>query len=502
MSAFKEYDRYDGLGLAELIQNGQISAEEVCEAAIERIERFNPSINAVVTPMFDIGRRALAEGLVEGPFIGVPFLLKDLIAAYKGVPLTFGSRSCRNYVPDYDSELVKRFKASGVITLGKTNTPEFGLLGYTEPELFGPTRNPWNIDHTPGGSSGGSAAAVAAGFVPLASGGDGGGSIRIPASCCGLFGLKPSRGRTPTGPAYGELWQGAAVEHVISRSVRDSAAMLDATCGADSGPPYITAPPERPYLQEIDRDPGSLKIAFSTTSAVGGNVHPEYIAATEETARLLERLGHKVSEATPDLDEMGLAKSFICMYCGEVAASLEELPRILGHDIHRADVETGTWTLGLLGRIIPASDFVRARWKWQEAGRVMGRFHESFDIFLTPTIAQPPVKVGELKLKPAEEKALQVINALKLGRPLKMSGLLDKIALENLARTPFTQWANFTGQPAMSVPLHWTSDGLPCGMQFMAAMGDEATLFRLAAQLEKEKPWFDKRPALAGPKSL
>ena len=494
MRKFKEYDQYDGIGLADLVRSGQVSPDELCEEAITRIEQINPNINAVVTPMFDIGRRTIAEGLPDGPFKGVPFLLKDLISAYKGVPLTSGSRSCRNYVPDYDSELVKRYKSSGVTILGKTNTPEFGLLGYTEPELFGPTRNPWNLEHTPGGSSGGSAAAVAAGFVPIASGGDGGGSLRIPASCCGLFGLKPSRGRTPTGPFFGELWQGAAVEHILSRSVRDSAAMLDVTNGTDSGPPYITAPPVRPYLHEVKRDPGSLRIAYTTKSLVGGDVHPEIVAATEETARLLEALGHDVNESKPEIDEMGLANSFICMYCGEVAASLDELPKIIGKEISRQDIETGTWTLGLLGRTIPASEFVRARWQWHTAGRVMGRFHETYDIFLTPTIAQPPGKIGQLKLKPMEEKALQLINALKLGRPLQMSGLLNKIALENLARTPFTQCANFTGQPAMSVPLHWTSDGLPCGMQFMAAMGDEATLFRLAAQLEKEKPWFDRRP--------
>ena len=226
--------------------------------------------------------------------------MKDLQAAYKGVPLTFGSKSCRNYIPDYDSELVKRFKASGAVVLGKTNTPEFGLLGYTEPDLFGATRNPWNLDHTPGGSSGGSAAAVAAGMVPLASGGDGGGSIRIPSACCGLFGLKPSRGRNPTGPVFGELWQGAVVEHVISRTVRDSAAMLDATQGADSGPPYIIAPPERPYGEEVKRDPGRLRIAFSTRSMVSGAVHPEYVAAAEKTAQLLEKLGHEVSEERPD----------------------------------------------------------------------------------------------------------------------------------------------------------------------------------------------------------
>jgi amidase len=229
---------------------------------------------------------------------------------------------------------------------------------------------------------------------------------------------------------------------------------------------------------------------------VSGAVHPEYVAATEETARLLEKLGHEVSEERPPLDEIGLAKSYLCMYCGEVAALINELPDMLGHKVQPEELEIGTRTLGLLGRVVPASEFVQARWKWHQAGRVMGRFHEAYDIYLTPTIARPPVRVGALKLKAAEEKALRLVNTLRLGRPLKASGLLEKIVMENLARTPFTQLANFTGQPAMSVPLHWTSDGLPCGMQFMAAMGAEDTLFRLAGQLEKAQPWFDKRPII------
>jgi len=245
MTEFKEYDQYDGLGLAELIRTRQISTAEVCEAAVARIERINPKINAVVTPLFESARRTIALGPPAGAFHGVPFLLKDLLAALAGAPLSFGCRALRGFVPDHDSELVRRFKNTGVVILGKTNTPEFGLVAYTEPELFGPTRNPWDPGRTPGGSSGGAAAAVAAGMVPLAGGGDGGGSIRIPAAYCGLFGLKPSRGRTPTGPDFGELWQGAVVEHVISRSVRDSAAMLDATAGADAGAPNVSRPGER-----------------------------------------------------------------------------------------------------------------------------------------------------------------------------------------------------------------------------------------------------------------
>jgi amidase len=496
MDEFKEYDQYDGLGLAGLVQKNEVSARELCEEAIRRIERVNPRLNAVVTPMFEQGRKTAAGKLPAGHFSGVPFLLKDLMAAYAGVPLTFGSRACRNYIPESDSDLVRRFKQAGVVILGKTNTPEFGLVAYTEPELFGPTRNPWNAEHTPGGSSGGTAAAVAAGMVPMASGGDGGGSIRIPSSCCGLFGLKPSRGRTPTGPDYGELWQGAAIEHVITRSVRDSAAMLDATCAPDLGAPYIIAPPSEPYLEEMKRDPGSLKIAFSVRSPLGTAVHPEIVEATRQTASNLEKLGHRLEEEEPEVDGLTLARSYLSMYYGEVAADIGELERVLGRKAGPADVETTTWTLGLLGRATTAVEFVKARREWDKAARAMARFHRRFDLYLTPTIAQPPVKIGELKTSAGEEAALRIVNALRLGRLLKITGITEKIAMQNLSRTPFTQLANFTGQPAMSVPLHWTSDGLPCGMHFIAPFGDEAVLFRLAAQLEKERPWFDRRPPI------
>ena len=494
MGGFKEYDQYDGLGLAELIRKKQVLVSEVCQAAIERIDRLNPQLNAVIFPMGYLSEKSIRNLPSSGPFRGVPFLLKDLLAAYAGVPLTSGCRALRNYIPIHDSELVLRYKQAGTIILGKTNTPEFGLLGYTEPELFGPTRNPWNLNHTPGGSSGGTAAAVASGMVPLASGGDGGGSIRIPASCCGLFGFKPSRGRTPTGPDHGELWQGATVEHVITRSVRDSAAMLDATCARDKGAPYIIAPPERPYLEEIKRDPGTLKIAFSTRSPLGTPVNGEIVEATLKTARLLAKMGHLVEEKAPDIDGLALARSYFSMYYGEVAHNIDQLKTILKRNARPSDVETTTWALGLLGRATSALSFVRAKSMWGEASRAMARFHEGYDLYLNPTLAQPPIKIGALNPKPSERAVLKVINALRLGRLLKLSGVVEKLALENLSRTPFTQLANFTGQPAMSVPLWQTSDGLPCGMHFMAPFGDEATLFRLASQLEKEKPWFDEIP--------
>ncbi|MCK4829071.1 amidase, partial [bacterium] len=434
----------------------------------------------------------IQEPLPEAPFTGVPFLLKDLGEEFAGVPLTKGSKAYKNYVPTQDSEMVIRFKKSGVVILGKTNTPEFGLMGFTEPELHGPTRNPWNTEHTPGGSSGGSAAAVASGMVPMASGNDGGGSIRMPASCCGLFGLKPTRGRNPTGPEVGEIWQGAAVSHVITRSVRDSATMLDATQGPDPGAPYIIPSPERPYLQEIESDPESLKIAFNTTSPIGSQVHPECVKAVEETARLLESLGHKVEEAQPDIDGKAIAKGYLNMYFGEVAADIEELRSMLGRKPKPSDVEALTWTLGLLGRTFSAGEFVKAKRYWDIAARAMGRFHQKYDLYLTPTLAHPPVKIGELQPKPYERIIMKVVNAFGLGYLLKAAGLPDQLAETSLSKMPFTQLANLTGQPAMSVPLHWTSDGLPCGVHFMAPFGDEATLFRLAAQLEKARPWFDK----------
>jgi amidase len=494
MGTFKEYDQYDGLGLAELVKKKEISPAEICEEAISRIEKVNPQLNAVVTPMFDIARKYVADSNPGGPLFGVPFLLKDLLEVYAGVPETRGSKAYRDNISDYDSEMVKRYKKAGLVILGKTNTPEFGLLSITEPELHGPTRNPWNIDHTPGGSSGGSAAAVAGGMVPMASGNDGGGSIRIPASCCGIFGLKVSRGRNPTGPVRGTLWQGAAVEHALTRTVRDSAALLDATNGADIGAPYIIAPPSQPYLQEIRQRPGRLKIAFNTSSPIDKPVHPDCVKAAEHTAGLLEKLGHDVIEAKPEIDGMLLAKSFFTMYFGEIAAQMKELESFLGRRPKPSDVEPLTWMLGLLGRATSAGEFVIMIREWDKAARAMGRFHETYDVYLTPTVACPPAKIGELQPKPAEKILIRAVNATGLGGLLKASGIADKLAIEGLSKTPFTQLANFTGQPAMSVPLYWTSEGLPCGSQFVARFGDEATLFRLAAQLEKEQPWFDRRP--------
>jgi amidase len=494
MSGFAEYDRYDALGLAELVQKGEVTPAELCEEAIERIERVNPQLNAVVRPMYDQGRETASKVGTEKPFAGVPFLIKDLLFDYAGVPTSMGCKSYQNVVPDHDSELVARFKESGVVILGKTNTPEFGLMGVTEPQIFGPCRNPWNTDHTPGGSSGGSASAVAAGVVPFAAGGDGGGSIRIPASCCGLFGLKPSRGRNPSGPDHGIAWQGAVQDHVITRSVRDSAAMLDATSGVDTGAPYEIRPPAGSYLSALAEEPRPLKIAFNTQSPIGTAVHPDCVQAVETTAKLLEDLGYRVEEARPDIDGLALAKSYLTLYFGEMAADIDGLEQVLGRKAVPDDVEPLTWTLALLGRSYSAGYFVTALREWDHAARKMGRFFKTYDLYLTPTAAYPPARIGELQPKPAEALLMKVVNTLRAGWLLKASGMVDQLATRSLERTPFTQVANLSGVPAMSVPLHWTLEGLPCGSQFIGPFGEEGTLLGLAAQLEKARPWFDKRP--------
>lgn len=497
MSEFQEYEQYDALGLAQLVKQGQVSPVELCTEAIRRIERLNPQLNAVVHPMYEQARALTQTKLPESPFSGVPFLIKDLIEHYAGVPMTSGCRAYRNFIPNQDSETVRRYKQAGLIILGKTNLPEFGLVGFTEPELFGACHNPWNLERTPGGSSGGSAAAVASGMVPMASGGDGGGSLRIPASCCGLFGLKPTRGRVPNYPDLGSLWQGATVKHVLTRSVRDSAAMLDLLQGIDPGAPYNISAPELSYLEEITRSPGALRIAFNVTSPVGKDVHPECLQAVEKAARLLESLGHHVETARPEVNGPALAVSYITMVCAEVAADLKLIEQTYGSKAAREEVELATRTLGLLGKAISSEEFVSALREWDRAGRAMATFFKTYDLYLTPTMARPPIKIGELAFKPVERTLSSLFNTLGAGKLLKATGIVDKVAIDNLAAMPFTQLANLTGLPAMSVPLHWSADQLPIGVQFIAPFGMENVLFRLAAQLEIASPWFNRRPPIS-----
>ncbi len=497
MSPIQEYDQHDALGLAALVKKGEVTAAELAEEAIRRMEEHNPAINAVVYRMDDLAREGAKRGLPDGPFTGVPYLLKDLLAAYAGVPMSRGSNAYKNDVSPHDSELVARWKKAGLNVVGKTNAPEFGIVGYTEPEAWGPCRNPWNLNHTPGGSSGGSAAAVAAGIVPMASGGDGGGSIRIPAACCGLFGIKPSRGRNPTGPEYGEINQGLVVEHVITRSVRDSAAALDATQGDVDGAPYLIAPPQNSYLEETKKEPGKLRIAFDTSSPIGKDVHPECVQAVRNAAKLLEELGHTVEEAKPGYDGKALGISYITGVIAETAADVAEVERRFGKAAARTQVELATRTLALLGRTISACDLVEARRLWNAVGRAMGVFYETHDLYLTPTLARPPVKIGELAMGAPERAAATVANALGAGKLLQATGLVEQMGTENLAPMPYTQLGNVAGLPSMSVPLHWTADGLPCGVLFTGPFGREDMMFRLAAQLEQAAPWFDQRPPAA-----
>jgi len=494
MKGFKDYDQYDALGLAKLVQQKEVTPLELCEEAIARIEKVNPKINSVIHRMYDKARGLAKDKIPRGPFSGVPFLVKDLVDALAGEPMASGCKSYKNFIPDYDSVLMSRYKKSGMLILGKTNTPEFGLMGVTEPELFGPCRNPWNLDHTPGGSSGGSAAAIAAGIVPMASGGDGGGSIRIPAGWCGLFGLKPSRGRMPVGPDFGEIWQGATVAHVISRSVRDSAAMLDCTIGADAGAPYGIPESGTQYLREVKKDPGRLVIGFTTKSPIGTKVHSECVRAVEETAALLRGLGHMVEEKETEVDGHALAMSYFMMYYGEIAADIDALSKYLGRKVKKGDVEQLTMLLARLGRIYTAGDFVSSLREWNRASRAMAKYFGKYDLYMTPTTAVPPLKIGQTRLPFMKRKALNAILSLGAEGRLVKSGAVEQMGIDSLEHTPFTQLANLTGLPAMSVPLYWSTEGLPCGIQFVAPYADEATLFRLAGQLEKAKPWFDRVP--------
>jgi amidase len=489
-----DYSRYDALGLAELVRTGQTSPRELVDAAIERIESLNPRLNAVVHKMFERARRTADGNLPDGPFRGVPFLLKDLLSWFEGEPITSGSRLFRDFIAPHDTEIVKRYRRAGVIVVGKTNTPEFGLVPYTEPELFGPCRNPWDVSRTPGGSSGGSAAAVASGMVPMAGGGDGGGSIRIPAGCCGVFGLKPTRGRTPTGPLHGDIWRGAVVEHVITRSVRDSAAMLDAIAGPDVGAPYYATPPDVPFLRAVATPPGRLKIAFSVAPMLGHSVHPDCQRAVRDAARLLESLGHDVEEANLPVDRATFNKAFLTQVCAESRAELEDAKALLGRNPTRRDVEPATWALVLIGGAISAGDYAAAVRLLQRAGRRIGEFFERYAILVTPTVATPPFPIGALQPPPGERLAIKIIGALGSGRVLQAAGALDKAADTVFDWMAFTPVANVTGQPAMSLPLAKSSEGLPVGVDFLGRYGDEATLFRLAAQLEQAAPWKDQHP--------
>jgi amidase len=463
----------DATALAELVRNREVEPIELVDAAIARIEERNGALNAVITPLYEEARARASAPLPEGPFTGVPFLLKDVIATYAGARMTAGSAFLAGYVPKRDSTLVRRLKAAGLIVVGKTNTPEFGILPTTEPRVWGPTRNPWDKARSTGGSSGGSAAAVAAGMVPMAHASDGGGSIRIPASCCGLFGLKPTRARNPLGPDVGDIMGGFVVEHAVTRSVRDSARLLDATQGPDVGDPYSAPPLARPFAEEVGADPGRLRIAFTSVSPTGAAVHPDCALALEDAARLCADLGHEVVPSTLEINTAIVTQAFMVVWAAGATATLAGAALAKGRAPTAADVEELTWALAEMGRQPTAGDYLMAVAVLQRVSRRIARYLEDHDLLLTPTLNEPPPLLGSFE--PSS------------GDPL--AGMHRAAAFAS-----FTPMANFTGLPAMSVPLFWGADGLPIGAHFVARFGDEATLFRLAAQLERARPWGNRRP--------
>ena len=496
MAKITDYDKYDGLGLSKLVQDKEVTPLELLEEAISRAEKLK-KLNTIIYPMYDLARKSAQKPLPKGPFTGVPFLLKDLIADYEGTPISYGSKSLRNNISKADSELVKRFKAAGVVIFGKTNAPEFGIMGTTEPEHFKPCLNPWDLKRSTGGSSGGSASAIAAGIVPIAHGGDGGGSIRIPSSMCGLFGLKPSRGLTPLGP-HGEIMDGAVVQHIISRSVRDSAAMLDATMGLELGSPYKVVLPQREPLLNAQNLPfKKLKIAYSIKSIMGADVHPDVRAAFNNTIDILKGLGHELVEDQPALDGNTISKIYLINLAGHISSDVENAKKLVGGNLALSEMETLTKTLALIGRNLTALEFIQAKKYWHEITYTMDLFHEKYDLYLTPVVAVPPPILGSQKLKPLEIFLMKIINFTGAGRILIKSGIVEKIAKESFEKFPFTQISNLSGNPSMSVPLYWTKDNLPIGSLFSAKWGDEATLLRLAFELEKSSPWFNKRPIIS-----
>jgi len=494
VSGFGNSDKSAGRGLAELVRKKQVRSVELVEEAISRIERLNPQLNAVVHKMYEQARKAADGELPGGPFQGVPFLLKALVTYYAGVPLTHGSKFFKDFVPDHDCELVRRLKAAGIIVIGKTNTPEFGLAFVTEPELFGPANNPWDLTRTTGGSSGGSAASVAARMVPAAHASDGGGSIRVPSSCCGVFGLKPTRGRNPAGPDFGDLWRGFAGDHAITRSVRDSAALLDATAGPDTGAPYYAPPPARSFLSEVGENPGKLCIAYASEPFLGSTVEEDCIKGLETTVKLCEELGHEVAEAMPPIDGQAIARAFMTVICSETRAMIDEASELLNRKASYKDFEPVTWMIALVGNTFSAPDLSRAINLIQLASRKVGEFFESYDVLLTPTLAMPPLKTGEFGAKGIQAMMMKLLGRLNAGGLAKRLVGIEYMAGKDFKFAPFTPLFNATGQPAMSVPLYWNNEGLPIGMQFVGRYGDEATLFRLAGQLEKARPWADRVP--------
>lgn len=468
------YGELDGIGLADLVRKREVTPLELVDEAIRRTEQVNGTLNAVIIEMFDHARAVAQGAQPEGPFAGVPFLMKDFLAEVAGQPFHEGSDFLDGYIPTQDSEIYKRFCNAGLITVGKTNLPEMAISPTTEPRKFGPTHNPWDVSRSPGGSSGGAGAAVAARIVPMAHGNDVGGSIRVPASCCGLVGLKPSRARISLAPHYGDLFAGYLIEGALTRSVRDTAGLLDAIAGPAVGEPYLAPPPNRPFAQEVGADPGRLRIGFSTVTPLGDPLDPACRAAVEQAAELCETCGHDVIEAMPVFDTMKLWSNFTTVIAGGAAWALEDWSRRLGRPLKEDAFEPFIWAFSEKGRNLSAADYLLAVQDVQAEVRQYSRFFVDHDIWLTPTLGQAPVPLGTLVYK---------------GDPVE---LRRRAAAFN----PYNYISNASGQPAISLPLHWSAEGLPIGSMFTARYGQEATLLRLAAQLEEAQPWNARLPSV------
>ena len=476
MGGFAEYENYDALGLAALVRNKEVTPAELLEAAIERVEARNPAINAVTMKLYDFGRKMIADGLPDGPFRGVPFLMKDLTSPVAGVRMTRGSRFFADTPPaDTDSEHVKRLKRAGLVIFGRTNTCELGLSLTCEPQLHGPTRNPWDVTRISGGSSGGAAAAVAARMLPIAHASDGFGSIRAPAACCGLVGLKPTRNRNTFSPFAGEGLGGVSTEHAVSLSVRDSAALLDATQGPGPGDPYFAPPPSRSFLDEAGTLPGRLRIAWTTVTPNGAPVDPECLRALADTVKLCAELGHQIVERDPVVDGASIVPTFLTLAAANTVVNLANHPTA-GRTPREGEVERITWLTAKFGEKITAADYVRATQTAHRLGRQMAAFHAEWDVLLTPGLASPAVKLGWIDM---------------------MLDDFDEYWRRVFTFSPFTVWFNLTGQPALMLPIGQSAGGLPLAVQLVGRYGDEATLIRLGAQIESARPWFGRKPVLA-----
>jgi Asp-tRNA(Asn)/Glu-tRNA(Gln) amidotransferase A subunit family amidase len=476
MSGFSDYEHYDAVGLAELVRSNHVTPSALLEAAIERVEARNPALNAIIMKLYDHGRQAIVAGLPDGPLRGVPFLVKDLTSPVAGMRMTRGSRFFSDTPPaTVESEHAARLKRAGLVIIGRTNTPELGLSLTCEPQLYGPTKNPWDLTRISGGSSGGAAAAVAARMVPLAHASDGFGSIRAPAACCGLVGLKPTRGRNTFAPFSGEGLGGLATEHAVSLSVRDSAALLDATRGAGAGDPYAAPVPARPYSSEVGAPVGKFRIAWTAKPPNGATVDAQCRQALLDAARLCEELGHHVEECDPLIEGEAVVPTFLTIASANTVVNLASHPAA-GRSAREDEVERITWLTAKMGEAVSGPEYVRATQTAHRLGRQMAAFHTQWDVLLTPGLAVPPVKLGWLDMTMND---------------------VDEYWRRVFAFSPFTVWFNLTGQPAMMLPLAQSAQGLPLAVQLVARYGDEGTLFRLAAQLEQAQPWIERRPALA-----